>query len=330
MAQMTYEELISAINDYVDKKRVRSKPTVKKFLLSDGCKSLPGVIRSYETESISEEEIWDSMRDLVAQEKKSKGTVIELFRDFWEYLKQTRGFSEGIFPPIPVDNLFERRLFIAKYLQNPAHRIEDLANILWVNIRTIENDLQVLRGDSLEEKLQANGQAFTIPDTSRKNGHLYMGSTLHPIFLSSNLTQVIAMLRGLKLLTDDPVMKGYAWTQARNIWMQLSDYAKNRILYVTQHLMVDNYEWYRTLESPTKNGFQTESQCGSIVDCLKNGKTCCIEYQPDESGETIFYRDCAVLRVQYPTAVIRPSGMEEIVIQLDKIVRSAYHEELMI
>ena len=87
-------------------------------------------------------------------------------------------------------------MFIAKYLQDKEHRISELPDILWVNSRTIEEDLSRLRG--INDPIQVCGKKFYISDTVRQDGRISFQSTAHPIFLAENLTQVLILLKGLR------------------------------------------------------------------------------------------------------------------------------------
>ena len=74
----------------------------------------------------------------------------------------------------------------------------------------------------------------------RQRGRIQFTTTVHPLFLTFNITQVIATLKGLKHMCEDPILGNYALISAKSIWQQLSDYAKKRILYVTEHLLPDD------------------------------------------------------------------------------------------
>lgn len=223
-------------------------------------------------------------------------------------------------------------------MQDPHHKIDELEQLLWINSRTIEQDIKVLRGNDLEEVIQINGKKFTISEIERRNNSLDMQSTVHPLFLTSNLTQIIVMLRGLQGFKDDPLLGTYSCAQAKVIWDQLSEYAKARIIYVSQNLLLDDLEWYRYLENQTGSKmFLSEKMCSGvgkncILDCLKNGKTCCIEYRSVPMESSLFYVDCVILNVNMKesTVTIRTRTGEQLVLQLNSILASAYTSELLI
>ena len=330
---LTMEQLI---NDFLKIKRIRSKK--EHFYFRDGKNSLLSLMENNGEVSLNEDSLTADMREIVMALPRGKETAIYWFREFWKYLK-TQGVVEGAgkFPNINICNAFERRIFIAKYLQDPLHRIDDLEELLWVSKRTIEGDLQILRGNDPVESIQICGKKFVIPETNRSGNHLYMASTTHPLFLTSNLTQVITMLRGLKLLRADPALAAYSRTQAEAIWQQLSEYAKSRILYVTEHLLPDDLDWYYSLETNETKIFLSEKNCshyGSscVTDCLKNGKACYIEYRAHSIEPSVFYENCLVKCVDISKGIaqIQLEDGKLLEIKMEGILASAESKEELI
>ena len=240
------------------------------------------------------------------------------------------------FPPIPVSNTFERLMFIAKYLQDKEHRISELPDILWVNSRTIEEDLSRLRG--INDPIQVCGKKFYISDTVRQDGRISFQSTAHPIFLAENLTQVLILLKGLREMSANPLFTPYAEETAGEIWEQLSPYAKDRIRFVLSDLLPEDYSWYQSLETKgNDNHFHSEEDVSKncwvktnvVLDCLKNGKSFCVEYQDGE--EIHFYRDCVIEEGSYRSSpqgtIIVNCAEGRVSLQLDKIIRSTYTVE---
>lgn len=279
-----------------------------------------------------------NIRECVKTYTSNKDTAIALFRDFVSFLG-TKGVDvHVVFPPIPVSNTFERLMFIAKYLQEKENHISDLPDILWISSRQIEADLARLRG--LDDPIQVCGRKFFIPDTHRQDGRITFQSTAHPVFLTENLTQILILLKGLKVMSENPLYKPYAIESAKEIWNQLSTYARDRIRVVLQELMPEDYSWYGSLSDQYDgNSFQTEEAVSRIhnaganvlLDCLKNGKSFCMEYQTDEGIH--YYNDCQIPLGSYQAGaggilVITSGG--EIKIKIDRVIRSAYTEEELI
>lgn len=241
------------------------------------------------------EYLGDNIRDSVKMLPRGKDSAIKVYKRLVAFLRK-KGIDISVsFPPIPIDSSFERQMFIAKYLQGEDAQIGDLERKLWVSNRTIDQDLQRLYRGS-EDPIQVCGRPFFIPDSNRVKGRIRSASTAHPLFLTENLTQVIIMLKGLRIMAETPLYTSYAEASAADIWQQLSDYAKKRIHFVLSELLPDDLEWYENLEKKNESFF-SERQCSVngnvLLDCLKNEKTFFIEYREDD-GRTVFYRDCRI------------------------------------
>lgn len=277
-----------------------------------------------------------SIKDSVRAYSSNKDIMIALYKDFVSYLEH-KGVQvpEIKFPPVPVSNTFERLMFIAKYLQEEENRISDLPDILWVSGRTIEEDISRLRG--VEDPIQVCGRKFFIPDTKRENGSMRFSSTAHPLFLAENLTQILVMLKGLKAMSENPFYEPYAVQTGKEIWDQLSTYAKKRIRFVLSELMPEDFSWYEELESAgSDNHFHSESACSQvgntgthlILDCLKNGKSFCMEYM-EEDGVHL-YKDCVIDPHSFssnPLSVVVSCSAGRKQILADHVIRSAYTAE---
>lgn len=133
----------------------------------------------------------------------------------------------------------------------------------------------------------------------RKRGNIEFESTVHPIFLALNLTQVVVMLQGLRYMTGNKAYKEYALRLSANIWNELSDYARRRIKEVYEMLSMD-LSWYEELDSLNNQElFFTERECsyeegaGNILDYLKNGKRCAVEFK-DRYGKSKILTNCII------------------------------------
>ena len=270
------------------------KKAAKRLLKGNGRESLKNQPCHEESDYLEE-----NMRTSVMSCVRGKETAVQVYKKFVSYLERQGIEVDVTFPPIPVDNSFERLMFIAKYLQDPKARIADLPELLWVSERTIEADLSRLRG--VDDPIQVCGRQFVIEDTERSSGQLRFASTAHPLFLTENLTQVLIMLKGLKQMAENPLYKQYAEASAADIWEQLSDYARQRIRYVLTDLLPEDLSWYESLEKPDEDAFYTERRCsvdGNVwLHCLKNGMSFCVEYQEDE-GPAV-YTNCRIIRDTY-------------------------------
>ena len=101
---------------------------------------------------------------------------------------------------------------------------QEVAEKYLVSEKTIENDMKALR-----EGISVMDQEIRLSDVQLRNRKVTAISTMHPLFLAQNLTQIICMLEGLRRMEDDWAMQSYARNTAVSIWCQLSDYARERI-----------------------------------------------------------------------------------------------------
>ncbi len=244
------------------------------------------------------------MKDSVSSSVRGKDQVIRVYKDLVDFLGKKGIDIEIVFPTISIDSSLDRLLFISKYFQNEGSKIEELPDKLWVSERTIINDIKRLKGDS-DDNLSVCGREFFIPETKTVEGRLTYKSTLHPLFLTENLTQVIIMLEGLKHMAENPDYKRYAETTAANIWEQLSDYAKDRIHTVIGPILPGDVSWFDSLERELDNTFYTENNCSVpdnvFVESIKSDgrKPCFIEYVKD--GKTKVYKECRIVPGSYGT-----------------------------
>ena len=282
------------------------------------------------------ESLEEDMRNSVKGVVRGKDSAIRVYRKFVQFLQSKGVDVEVTFPPIPIESSFERQMFIAKYLQPEDARVENLPKVLWVSDRTIDTDLQRLYRES-EDPIQICGRRFYIPETKRSMGQIYHASTVHPLFLTENLTQVIIMLKGLRSMAENPMYRQYAEATAADIWEQLSDYAKNRIHFVLSKLLPEDLSWYEELEKKTCDRFVTERQCsvrGDVwLDCIKNDKTFFVEYKEDDGA--VIYKDCSYIQGTYhledgfcSIEVMCDQGQKRLT--EDRVIRSCYTIEELI
>lgn len=319
------------IEDFTKKKRAPSflydMKTVRSLLKGNNEAALIKQ-ESYENSEYLAYNIKSSVRAY----SRNKDIAIHIYKDFLEFLKEKSGVEISVnFPPISISNTFERLMFIAKYLQDPRHKVSKLPDLLWVSQRTINEDIKRLRGDH-DDPIQICGKVFTIDDMEKHRDMVCFPSTAHPLFLTPNLTQVLVTLKGLKTMAGDPLYAEYAKLTATDIWEQLSDYAKTRVHFVLSEIVPEDLEWYENLRKTDNEHFHSEVQCSGtnvVLDCIKNGKTFCIEYD-GENGICI-YNQCNFVPHSYDGKSIEISSeYGHVRIALDKVMRSAYTvEELM-
>ncbi len=163
--------------------------------------------------------------DYVCTLKTSRESTRRIMVEFFRYLeKKGHGPIESVLPELKFyDYPFERQLEIAKFLHEPrtGREIEEHFNI---DERTRRKDLQ-----ALEDGIEVLGSTIRIAK-ERRNGKFFYKSTMHPIFLPLNLTEVYALTTYMERVagTRGPNATILSNLSGR-IKSQLSDYAFERL-----------------------------------------------------------------------------------------------------
>jgi len=220
-----------------------------------------------------------------------------IFNNFFDFLANEHKHSEYSFT---VEHLprqmtaLERQLTLAKLLHDKdteEFSEDELAIELMVSPDTIRNDLQALR-----DGINVFDQRFCL-EYKRYNRRVKMTSTVHPFFLTQNLTQIVFILEGLRV-QDTRIKRGYVEDTAISIWIQLSDYARKRILDVLCDLMDLDKRWYEDIDDKARSResrdmFSDEKHVGSdaggrqlLMYCFKGSIPCNITYT-DKDGEVV-------------------------------------------
>ena len=277
-----------------------------------------------------QEAISYAIRMSIKSYSKSKETAIRIYKKYIEFLKKKYNVDIAVsFPPISVWITLERQMYIAKQMQNQGFNVSTLAEELLVSERTIEDDIKKLRGND-EDPIQVMGQKLIIEMERDRHG-IRLPSTVHPLFLTMNLTQVISILQGLEFQSKKPGFEEYAVTTAVSIWAQLSEYARERILMLSDQLHLDK-NWFQRLDfAKVRDGydklFYSERRCSSndgcnnLLMCLKNNMRCHIEYLHEDNTSQFFMN---VLVTRYDGGIVLcETGGEEHSLKIERILKSA-------
>lgn len=324
-------ELNSAINDFL-MTNFKEYSHYESFSKSTVSNLLGMLQEKYKAPRLEKDEIHMAIKEVVTSYTSNKGSAIKILKKFLEFLEKKYHFDAQVtFPKIDISSSFERQMYLAKVLQNADVTVDNLSEELWISNRTLEEDLARLRGKT-NDPIQICGKPFVINETLRDKGRFSFASTVHPFFLTFNLTQVITTLKGLKVMSENPALKPYAILSAAAIWQQLSDYAKERIFFVMTNLMPDELSWYRNLDREMVETFQTEYECrstegaGVIMDCMKNEKSCYVEYQKEDET-TVFLSNCKFVPRSYEGERIEvTSDQGNHILLFKKIMKSSYTE----
>ena len=196
------------------------------------------------------------------------------------------------------DYPFERQLEIAKFLHKPKtnRQIQEKFDI---DERTVRKDLQ-----ELEEGITVLGSTIQIKKEKKGREYRYK-STLHPIFLPLNLTEVYAMTVYLK-----NTLKGYNINReiieniSDRIVAQLSDYAFERIFPgVDRNDRVNDYIDDEELARQRK---------GVISYLMKSGEKCKFLWHDQEYIGGIIHDENSGYQIQLDSGEILDADIAEV------------------
>jgi predicted DNA-binding transcriptional regulator YafY len=119
--------------------------------------------------------------------------------------------------------LHERRVEILKLLQGREMRIGEIAEYFGVDDRTIRSDIQALR-----DGMNIFGVKIEIDSKHEGSQHHYYKSTVHPIMLALNSSELYALL---KLLENEMLQeRGEVYKHIfEQVYSQITDYAEGLI-----------------------------------------------------------------------------------------------------
>ena len=267
--------------------------------------------------------IRDSIRDMICKMQRKSNVEYLIANDYFVFLE--RQYSLQIRPFDRQLTSLERQLSIAKDMHdfNKAKDFDrhEVAEKYLVSEKTIENDMKALR-----EGISVMDQEVRLENVQLRNRKVTAISTMHPLFLAQNLTQIVCMLEGLRRMENDWIMNSYARNTAVSIWCQLSQYARERIRGTLVDLMGLDTGWYEWIshEADMRSGRmffdekEASDQYGLLMYSMKGGIPCCIRYihndEVKEARGTIIGRDKYTIRVRLI------SGRKSIVIEKNQIL----------
>lgn len=232
--------------------------------------------------------------------KKGKETSRKVVVDFYHHLEET-GYAKEIVSSLYekhfYDYPFERQLEIAKFLheeKTPA----DIQRHFDIDERTMRKDLQ-----ELEEGIQVLGSTIQIQKEKHGRSYYYR-TTLHPVFLPLNLTEVYALTVYLnRVIADhDPNAQIIRNISAR-VRSQLSDYAMNRIY------PEDSYE--RGQNTYLDDEQMARQREGIVMYLMKSGQLCRFIWKEEEYSGRIRYRDGNYL-IQLESGELLDARLEDV------------------
>lgn len=154
---------------------------------------------------------------------KNKAILAERVRDFLEYVNRQYRLCIPVeeLKRYPFSNEHERMIEMLKFLQEGKKTREDIAEHLCQSTKTISADLK-----KLQDGYSLLGHHVQIEIKRSENTY---ESTIHPVILPLNLSEVYALTVGLKMLKDNKLFGTTYDYLADYIYDQLSEYGKKRI-----------------------------------------------------------------------------------------------------
>ena len=212
----------------------------------------------------------ESLDEYVLSLKSRRETIRKIVVGFYGFI----GHPDSVlYEKRFYDYPFERRLEIAKYLHEPR-TLSEISEHFDIDDRTRREDLQ-----ALEDGITALGATIRI-QKEKKGRKYYYRTTMHPIFLPLNLTEVYALTVYLeRALKDDNINSGIIRDISARVKSQLSDYAFNK-LFPDEHRK-------RTENAYIDDESLAHRRKGIIMYLMKSGEPCRFFWREEEYEGTI-------------------------------------------
>jgi DNA-binding Lrp family transcriptional regulator len=282
---MTLENIIHEYGEQLHIPDAREKNTVLRILTNffnqqDNLNSDVQLILNNLTEFLGE------TADGIQSYRKDKNKLNNCIRDFLLFLSSRYNITidiETYFPQLKFMEKTERMIEILKYLHEEPKTREEIAQRFGISERALSGDLSELQNGSY------SFLGYNMKINLRRGDNTY-DSTIHPVFLPLNLSEVYALTIGLKLSG-----KGTAFEDVFNyvsdcIYDQLSNYGQRRISEKAKatnvHFSDAHKKAYR-YEEDILNANLKQKRSQMIAYYLKSGALCEIEYDTAEGIKTV-------------------------------------------
>src|SRR5690625_1177671 len=214
---------------------------------------------------------------------RSKKRLVDSLRKFFTYLNERYSLHINVDLYLPIGRYmttYERHIELLKFLHEEPKTREQIAEHFGISATTLQKDINLLQSgkfDFLDYKMKI--------DLERENNTY--DSTIHPVFLPLNLSEVYALTIGLKMLGENHIFSDIYDYIAQTIYSQLSPYGKKIIEESAKKEQL-------TLEEIDEKAYRYEydlldellksKRQGMYTYFIKSGEQCEIEYR--EAGET--------------------------------------------
>lgn len=227
--------------------------------------------------------------------KTARESTRRIIVQFYKYLLSTQKVEKidsSLFDIKFYDYPFERQLEIVKFLHEPKTPAE-ISERFNIDSRTVRADIK-----QLEDGIEVLGSIIRI-EKEKKGRQISYKTTVHPIFLPLNLTEVYAMTVYLDKVIDkhDPNAQ-IIRDISRRIKSQLSDYAWDKLF--------PDEKMYRGNTDYVNDRALAQSRDGIMCYLMKSGRKCKFIYKNEE----FVGRLVPIAKFGYPYSVITEDGKE--------------------
>lgn len=211
-----------------------------------------------------EDAMGETLRSWPSREKKSAATSLKAFAEWLSGQYDVQVDPEAL--PKSIPNLTERRLDMLRYLQKPRSMAQLEAHYL-VSARTLRDDLNMLVNgwDIL-------GTRINIKRLD-EGGKITYNSSVHPLLLPLNLTEVYALGVGFPKALHGSVYREIADYLAEAVKSQLSGYALD-ILGKAEPGFAPSPALTLLTSYRQERDILRESRLNRLIYLMKRGQTC--------------------------------------------------------
>ena len=224
-----------------------------------------------------------NISDGISSHTRDKQRLIERLRKLLQYLNESAAAGLDEKTIIAFEVIYdkpERLVELLKYLQSGGKTREEVAVNFGVTVETLRDDLR-----TLEDGYELLGQRMQI---KLDRDTFTYDSTIHPIFLPLNLTEIAALTIGLKMKEKtDPVFGEIYADLADGIHSQLSPYAQAALepLARENNLLFFRQSGDYRSEADYFSEILPEKRRSRLAYLWKSGQPCEVTYV-DQSGQT--------------------------------------------
>ena len=222
-----------------------------------------------------------SLDEYVRTLRSGRETTREIVVKFYNFIGRP---ESSLYEKRFYDYPFERQLEIAKYLHTPR-AADEISKHFDIDDRTRRDDLQ-----TLEEGITVLGSTIRI-QKEKKGRKYYYRTTMHPIFLPLNLTEVYALTVYLeRAIKYNDVNSGIIRNISARVKSQLSDYAFDKLFPDESNKRTDN-----SYIDDEKLARQRE---GIVMYLMKSGQPCRFFWKEEEyEGKICFLENKYVIKL---------------------------------